>query len=73
MRKGLHYYISTWLGAIMPLVVIALSVLLIFTDLWKYEIYGTKRVALIMIFLAYAAWRIARLSKARKQANEEEG
>jgi hypothetical protein len=69
MRKGLHHYISVWLGSVMLVVVLTLAVLLVFTDMWNDRMYGGKRIFMIVLLLAYAVYRGFRIYRLAKEGN----
>lgn len=60
MKNSMNY-ISLWFSVMLVLVVIAGAVAFTFTDFMEDRVYGTKRVVLTLVFLAYAIYRGIRI------------
>lgn len=70
MKIGFNI-ISLWFGAIIVLLVLAGAIAFIFTDFMADRVYGSKRIIMIVVFLAYAAYRGTRIYQVLKTKNEE--
>ncbi len=71
MKNSMNY-ISLWFSVMLVLVVIAGAVAFTFTDFMEDRVYGTKRVVLTLVFLAYAIYRGIRIYQVLK-SNKNEG
>ena len=65
-------YISLWFSAAMVILVIAGAIAFTFTDFMSDRVYGTKRVVLTLVFVAYAIYRSIRIYQVIKSRNNEE-
>ena len=60
MRNGINIA-TLWFSVIMVLIVIAGAIAFAFTDFMIDRVYGTKRIILTIVFLAYAVFRGIRI------------
>lgn len=60
MKNGLNL-INVWISIVLVLIVIAGAFAFAFTDFMIDRVYGTKRIVLIVVFLAYSIFRGIRI------------
>lgn len=70
MKNSVNY-ISLWFSAAMVILVIAGAIAFTFTDFMSDRVYGTKRIVLTLVFLAYAIYRGIRIYQVIKSKNNE--
>lgn len=70
MKNGLNM-INVWISALMVLIVIAGAFVFTFTDFMSDRLYGSKRVTLSVVFLAYALFRGFRIYQILKSKKDE--
>ena len=70
MRNGINM-VSLWFSVAMVLIVIAGAAAFTFTDFMSDRVYGTKRIVLTIVFLAYAVFRGVRIYQIFKSKKNE--
>jgi hypothetical protein len=70
MKNGINY-VTLWFSAAMVILVLAGAIAFIFTDFMEDRVYGTKRVVLTLVFLAYAIYRAIRIYQIFRAKNNE--
>lgn len=70
MKIGFNI-ISLWFSALIVVLVIAGAIALLFTDFMIDRVYGSKRIIMIIVFLAYAVYRGIRIYQTIKLKDEE--
>jgi len=71
MRNNINF-VTLWFSAAMVIVVIAGAIAFTFTDFMADSVYGTKRLVLTLVFLAYAVYRSIRIYQVIKSKNNNE-
>lgn len=64
-------YVTIGFSAAMVILVIAGAVAFTFTDFMADRVYGTKRIVLTIVFLAYAVFRGIRIYQVLKSKNND--
>jgi amino acid permease len=70
MKLGLQT-ISIWFGVMMVALVVVGAFAITFTNFMEDRLFGAKRIAFIFVLLAYAIYRIFRITQIRKQLRNE--
>ena len=68
MRNNINF-VTLWFSAAMVIIVIAGAIAFTFTDFMSDKVYGTKRLVLTLVFLAYAVYRGIRIYQEIKSRN----
>lgn len=63
---------TLWFSVMMVMIVIAGAIAFTFTDFMSDRLYGTKRVVLTIVFLAYAVFRGIRIYQVFKSNRHED-
>ncbi len=71
MRNNINF-VTLWFSAAMVILVIAGAIAFTFTDFMADRVYGTKRLVLTLVFLAYAVYRSIRIYQVIKSRNNNE-
>ncbi len=71
MKNKLNF-VTLWFSVLMVIVVIAGAIAFTFTDFMSDRVYGSKRVILTVVYLAYAAFRGIRIYQLFKSGKNEE-
>lgn len=71
MKNGINM-ITLWFSVFMVVVVIAGAIAFTFTDFMGDRLYGTKRIVLTVVFLAYAVFRGIRIYQVFKSGKNED-
>ena len=73
MRPAMQM-ISFWFGGVMVVVVIALAIAVLTTDMLSERLYGNKRIMFVVLLFAYAVYRSYRMyhfiRESRKNEND---
>lgn len=70
--KNMSNMIVVWFSIVMVLIVVAGAVAFTFTDFMSDRLYGTKRVVLTIVFLAYAVFRGIRIYQVFKANSNDQ-
>ncbi|MES2512694.1 MAG: hypothetical protein V4580_01065 [Bacteroidota bacterium] len=70
MKKSPTELMNLAFSVLMILITITGAIVFLFTDLMSDKAYGSKRIVLGVIFLAYAIYRSYRTYNALKEPNE---
>jgi hypothetical protein len=70
MKKSPTELMNLAFSLLMILLTVTGAIVFLFTDLMSDKAYGSKRIVLGVIFLAYAVYRSYRIYNALKQTNE---
>lgn len=65
-------FVSLWFSAAMVILVIAGAIAFTFTDFMADRVYGTKRLVLTLVFLAYAVYRGVRIYQVIKSNRNDQ-
>lgn len=60
MRNNINF-VTLWFSAAMVIIVLAGAIAFTFTDFMADRVYGTKRLVLTLVFIAYAIFRGVRI------------
>ena len=71
MRNNVNF-VTLWFSAAMVIIVIAGAIAFTFTDFMADRVYGTKRLVLTLVFIAYAIFRGIRIYQVLKSRNNNE-
>jgi hypothetical protein len=64
--------ISFWFGGVMVVVVVALAIGILSTDMLSDRLYGNKRIFFVILLLAYAVYRSYRMYRVMKDSRRNE-
>jgi hypothetical protein len=64
--------ISFWFGGVMVVVVVALAIGILSTDMLSDRLYGNKRIFFVILLLAYAVYRSFRMYRVMKDSRRNE-
>lgn len=71
MRNNINF-VTLWFSAAMVILVIAGAIAFTFTDFMSDRVYGTKRLVLTLVFVAYAIYRGFRIYQVIKSGKNED-
>ena len=69
MKNGINY-VSLWFSVAIVILVIAGAFAFTFTDFMSDRVFGSKRVILTVVFVAYAIFRGTRIYQIFKYRND---